>query len=267
MPSTSPRRHCRSTPSMRLARPAWSAPARKCTSSPRVSNSGVASAGVAAAGGAGSATLTARRSPGRPSSISPTAGSDVGVGIAPSGHGANRQRASCTSSMRTQRRRLLRAALARAGGSAARSGRRAAARPGRAARPGSAARARAGRRRPGRPPSSRCVYGCCGWRKRRSTGPCSAIWPAYMIATRSQVSASTDRSCVMRIIASPSSRRSSSSSSRICACIITSSAVVGSSPMISSGRQARPRAIITRWRMPPENSCGYWRARAGLMPT
>ena len=84
-----------------------------------------------------------------------------------------------------------------------------------------------------------------------------------MIATRSHVSASTDRSCVIRIIARPSSRRSSSSSSRICACIITSSAVVGSSPMISSGLQARASAIITRWRMPPENSCGYWRARAG----
>ena len=88
-----------------------------------------------------------------------------------------------------------------------------------------------------------------------------------MIATRSHVSASTDRSCVIRIIESPKSRRSPSSSSRIWACIITSSAVVGSSPMISSGLQARASAIITRWRMPPENSCGYWRARAGLMPT
>jgi hypothetical protein len=29
--------------------------------------------------------------------------------------------------------------------------------------------------------------------------------------------------------------------------------------MSSSGRQARPVAISTRWRMPPENSCGYWR--------
>ena len=88
-----------------------------------------------------------------------------------------------------------------------------------------------------------------------------------MIATRSHVSASTDRSWVIRIIERPKSRRSFSSSSRICACIITSSAVVGSSPMISSGLQASARAIITRWRMPPENSCGYCLARFGLMPT
>ena len=42
-------------------------------------------------------------------------------------------------------------------------------------------------------------------------------------------------------------------SSRICAWMVTSSAVVGSSAMMSLGLQARPIAIITRWRMPPEN--------------
>jgi hypothetical protein len=47
-----------------------------------------------------------------------------------------------------------------------------------------------------------------------------------MIATRSHVSASTDRSCAIRIIDSPSSVRKSSRSSRICACIITSSPVL-----------------------------------------
>ena len=44
---------------------------------------------------------------------------------------------------------------------------------------------------------------------------------------------------------------------------MTSSAVVGSSAMMTSGSQARASAIITRWRMPPENSCGYWPARSG----
>ena len=42
-------------------------------------------------------------------------------------------------------------------------------------------------------------------------------------------------------------------SSRIWAWIVTSSAVVGSSARISFGSQARAMAIITRWRMPPEN--------------
>ena len=39
--------------------------------------------------------------------------------------------------------------------------------------------------------------------------------------------------------------------------MVTSSAVVGSSAMSTSGSQASAMAIITRWRMPPENSCGY----------
>ncbi len=51
------------------------------------------------------------------------------------------------------------------------------------------------------------------------------------------------------------------SSSRICACTVTSSAVVGSSAISSLGSLASAIAIITRWRMPPENSCGYWSTR------
>ena len=42
-------------------------------------------------------------------------------------------------------------------------------------------------------------------------------------------------------------------SSRICAWIVTSRAVVGSSAISSRGSQASAIAIITRWRMPPEN--------------
>ena len=42
----------------------------------------------------------------------------------------------------------------------------------------------------------------------------------------------------------------------ICASTVTSSAVVGSSAISSSGSSATPIAIITRWRMPPENWCG-----------
>ena len=44
--------------------------------------------------------------------------------------------------------------------------------------------------------------------------------------------------------------------SRIWAWIVTSSAVVGSSAISSFGSQASAMAIITRWRMPPENWCG-----------
>ncbi len=45
-------------------------------------------------------------------------------------------------------------------------------------------------------------------------------------------------------------------SSRICAWMVTSSAVVGSSAMRMSGSQVSAMAIMTRWRMPPENWCG-----------
>ena len=40
-----------------------------------------------------------------------------------------------------------------------------------------------------------------------------------------------------------------------CACMTTSSAVVGSSAITSDGRQASARAIIIRWRCPPESWC------------
>ena len=67
----------------------------------------------------------------------------------------------------------------------------------------------------------------------------------------------------MKISAVPVSRLSSASRSRICAWIVTSSAVVGSSAISSAGRLASAMAIITRWRMPPDISCGK-RAQAPL---
>ena len=39
--------------------------------------------------------------------------------------------------------------------------------------------------------------------------------------------------------------------------MVTSSAVVGSSAISSAGLHESAMAIITRWRMPPENWCGY----------
>ena len=67
----------------------------------------------------------------------------------------------------------------------------------------------------------------------------------------------------MRMSDRPSLARRSSSSSRIWAWTMTSRAVVGSSPMTIAGSQARAIAIIARWRIPPDSSCGY--ARAALL--
>ena len=85
----------------------------------------------------------------------------------------------------------------------------------------------------------------------------STISPAYITATSSQTSATTPRSCVIRMMAAPLAAFSSRIRSRICACRVTSSAVVGSSAISSVGSQASAIAIITRWRMPPESLCGY----------
>ena len=65
----------------------------------------------------------------------------------------------------------------------------------------------------------------------------------------------------MRINPMPSSCWSSSTSANIWAWMVTSSAVVGSSAINSAGRQASAIAIIARWRMPPDNWCGYSSAR------
>ncbi len=60
----------------------------------------------------------------------------------------------------------------------------------------------------------------------------------------------------MKTIAMPILRCRSCISSSICAWIVTSSAVVGSSAIRMRGSQASAIAIIARWRMPPDISCG-----------
>ena len=69
------------------------------------------------------------------------------------------------------------------------------------------------------------------------------------------------------IIALVSRRRFSSA--RIWAWMVVSSAVVGSSARIRSGSLIVARAIITRWRWPPDSSCGYAANRSSgeAMPT
>src|SRR5262245_26973820 len=90
-----------------------------------------------------------------------------------------------------------------------------------------------------------------------------------MTTTRCAISATTPRLWVIRMMAVPVLALSWRSRSRICACTVTSSAVVGSSAMRSFGSQASAIAIMMRWRVPPESSCGYCsmrRAGSG-MPT
>ena len=67
---------------------------------------------------------------------------------------------------------------------------------------------------------------------------------------------------MIRITPAFVSARRRRTSSRICAWIVTSSAVVGSSAISSRGSQESAIAIITRWRMPPDSSCGNARSRS-----
>ena len=82
------------------------------------------------------------------------------------------------------------------------------------------------------------------------------IRPAYITATRSATSATTPMSWVISTTAEPNSSFSVLISLRIWAWMVTSSAVVGSSAISRLGLQDSAIAIITRWRMPPENWCG-----------
>ena len=77
-----------------------------------------------------------------------------------------------------------------------------------------------------------------------------------MTAMRSAMSATTPMSCVISTTAVPKSSLSFLIRFRIWAWIVTSRAVVGSSAMSTSGLQDTAIAIMTRCRMPPENSCG-----------
>ena len=66
----------------------------------------------------------------------------------------------------------------------------------------------------------------------------------------------SERSWLMKMMAVPNSSLIERSRAMICAWMVTSSAVVGSSAMRICGREMMAAAIMTRWRMPPESSCG-----------
>ena len=91
-------------------------------------------------------------------------------------------------------------------------------------------------------------------------GPASTTRPARSTSARSVMRETTARSWLTKSSAMPRSATSASSRARISACTVTSSAVVGSSAISSCGRQASAAAMATRWRWPPEISCGYARA-------
>ena len=137
----------------------------------------------------------------------------------------------------------------------------------------------AGRRRPRAPSSARCgasrgtarsrpcVYGCRGFANSSSVGAVSTIRPRYMTATRSQTWRTTAMLCAIRRIVSPSFARRSSSRLSTVACTETSSAETGSSATSSSGSSASARAMLTRWRWPPENCRGWASSARGPSPT
>ena len=114
---------------------------------------------------------------------------------------------------------------------------------------------------------SASVYGIRMLANSVLVGAFSTMRPPYITAISSVCPATTPRSWVTRITDMLRSWRCSAMRSRICDCTVTSSAVVGSSANSSVGPQARAMAIITRWRMPPDSSCGYWsrrRAASGI---
>ena len=169
---------------------------------------------------------------------------------------ARRSSATVTRARADQRRRRVAAARRRQTDSAARSGSRAAASPCPAPCPRWWRARRCGGRAAGSSRAGRPCRDAAGCANSASTAARSTISPAYMTATSSQISATTPRSWVIRMMAAPLAACSSRIRSRICAWMVTSSAVVGSSAISSCGSQASAMAIMTRWRMPPESWCG-----------
>lgn len=107
--------------------------------------------------------------------------------------------------------------------------------------------------------TSRFVYSACGFRSTRLASPRSSTRPPLITTIRSQSDAARLRSCVMNSMPMPRRSRCSASTAMISACVVTSRAVVGSSQTSSRGEPMRAPAIITRWSMPPESSCGCCR--------
>src|SRR6266705_75119 len=104
---------------------------------------------------------------------------------------------------------------------------------------------------------SACVYGCSGFEMTSSPIPSSTIRPRYMTAIRSDMYRVTQTSWEMNTRVSRNSSRSWSRRFMTPARIDTSSMDTGSSATMNSGWRTIARAIATRCRCPPLNSCGY----------
>jgi creatinine amidohydrolase len=100
------------------------------------------------------------------------------------------------------------------------------------------------------------VCACCGCSNSCSVGATSSNAPACITPTRSHICRITGRSWLMNSIVRSSSSCRSLSRFRICAWMDTSSADTASSQTSSAGFRASARAMLTRWRWPPESSCG-----------
>ncbi|MBP2295688.1 hypothetical protein J2851_005499 [Azospirillum rugosum] len=77
-----------------------------------------------------------------------------------------------------------------------------------------------------------------------------------MIRMRSQKDATRFRSWLTKIMPMPRFEHSSSMIASTCICTVTSSAEVGSSAISRSGLGISIMAIMMRWPMPPDTSCG-----------
>src|SRR5581483_8152989 len=124
------------------------------------------------------------------------------------------------------------------------------------------------------PPSGRgtaairaSLYGCAGFVHSGCVSATSTIRPRYMTETSSATCRTIARSCEISSRPTPSSRAKLVSRFANWACAEASSDASGSSRTITDGSAASARAIATRCRWPPENSCGYRDAAAAGSPT
>ena len=85
--------------------------------------------------------------------------------------------------------------------------------------------------------------------------------PCSMTTTSWQYRAASPRSWVISITAIRRSAVMRAIKSMMVFCVVTSRPVVGSSAMSRAGSQAIAMAIMTRWHIPPDSSCGYASSR------
>ena len=96
-----------------------------------------------------------------------------------------------------------------------------------------------------------------------AVGPCSTIRPSFITTIRSARSAATPRSWVTSSTAVPSSRAQvveEVEDAPLHGDVQGAGGLVGDDE--AAGSRAMAMAMSTRCRMPPDSSCGYWRARS-----